>query len=93
MERLDRLQSPRLTLLALGLGPHDRLPVGRKHEAGTRAVDLDPIAAWLVHIQEERLLHGVLVRTGFDVNAVLQTDTKGTAALGLARCYQSTEPC
>src|SRR5262245_14117353 len=77
VERLDRLQSPGLALRALGLGPADRLPVGREDESGTGIGDLDAVAAWLVDVEEERLLDGVLVRPGLDEHAVLEKDVGG----------------
>ena len=64
MKRLDRLQPPRLALLAFLLGPHDRFPVRRQDQAGAGIGDLDPVAAGLVDVEEECLLDGVLVRTG-----------------------------
>src|SRR6185369_13472214 len=74
VERLDRLQAPGLALLAFLLGPHDRLPVGRKDEACTGIGDFDAVAAGLVDIEEEGLLDRVLVRAGLDVHPVLQED-------------------
>jgi hypothetical protein len=62
MKRLDRLQPPGLALLALFLGPHDRLPVGRQDEARAGVGDLDAVAAGLVDVEEEGLLDRVLVR-------------------------------
>ena len=70
MKRLDRLQPPRLALLALFLGPHDRLPVGREDETGAGVGDFDAVAAGLVDIEEECLLDGVLMRAGFDKDSV-----------------------
>src|SRR5216110_287165 len=81
MERLDRLQPPGLALLALLLGPDDRLPVGREDEAGAGVGDLDAVAAGLIDIQEEGLLDRVLVRAGFDVDAVFQKDIGGAQNL------------
>ena len=74
MERVDRLESPRLALLSLRLGPENRLPVGCQHQPGAGIGDLDAIAARLVHVEEERLLDRVLVRPGLDVNTALQED-------------------
>src|SRR5258708_7479432 len=71
VKRLDGLQPPRLALLALFLGPDDRLPVRREDEAGAGVGDFDAIAAGLVDVEEERLLDGMLVRAGLDVDAVL----------------------
>ena len=72
MKRLDRLQPPRLPLLALLLGPHDRLPVRRQNKTGAGIGDLDPVAAGFVDIKEESLLDRVLVRAGLDEDAVLR---------------------
>src|SRR5882672_9243654 len=77
MKRLDRLQPPRLALPALLLGPDDRLPVRRENETGAGVGDLDPVATGFVHIEEERLLNGVLVRAGLDVDAVFQENVGG----------------
>ena len=66
------LQAPGLALRALRLGPGDRLPVGRQHQPGAGVGHLDPVAAGLVDVEEERLLHGVLVRPGLDEHAVLE---------------------
>src|SRR5438105_1850889 len=74
VERLDRLQPPRLTLLALLLRPHDRLPVRRQDQARTGIGHLDAVAAGLVDIEEEGLLDRVLVRAGLDMDAVLKKD-------------------
>src|SRR5260370_29201582 len=78
VERLDRLQPPRLALLALFLGPHDRLPVWCQDQAGAGLGDFDAVAAGLVDVEEEGLLDRVLVRAGFDVDAVLQKNVGGT---------------
>src|SRR5258708_13366754 len=56
MKRLDRLQSPRLALLALLLGPYDRLPVRRQDEPGSGIGDFAPLPARLVPINKKRLL-------------------------------------
>src|SRR5262245_42044576 len=74
VEGLDGLQAPGLAPLALGLGPHDGLPVGRQHQARAGVGDLDAVTAGLVDVEEERLLDGVLVRAGLDVHARLQED-------------------
>src|SRR5262245_56753391 len=83
VEGLDRLEAPRLTLLSFGFVPHNRLPVGRQHQSRTGVVELDAIAAGLVDIEEERLLDRVLMWTGLDVDAVLETDVRGTQDLVL----------
>src|SRR5215207_841084 len=77
MERLDRLQPPCLALLALFLGPDDRLPVGREDEAGAGVGDFDAVAAGLIDIEKESLLDRVLVRAGLDVDAVFEEDIGG----------------
>src|SRR3954468_22573980 len=77
MERLDRLQSPGLALLALFLGPDDRLPVRRQNETCAGVGDFDAVAAGLVDVEKEGLLDRVLVRTGLDVNAVFEKDIGG----------------
>src|SRR5229473_1890331 len=74
VERLDGLKPPRLALLALLLGPHDRLPVRRQDETGAGVGDLDPVAAGLVDVEEKCLLDRMLVRAGLDEDAVLQKD-------------------
>src|SRR5229473_4107785 len=81
MKRLDRLQPPRLALLALFLGPDDRLPVGCEDEAGAGVGDFDAVAAGLVDVEEEGLLDRVLVRAGLDVDSVLQKDVGGAQNL------------
>src|SRR6185437_11993366 len=78
MERLDGLKPPRLALLAFGLGPADRLPVRRKHQPRAGTSDLDPVAARLIDIEEERLLDGVFVRTRLDKDAVLKENVGST---------------
>ena len=70
MKRLDRLQPPRLALPALFLGPDDRFPVRREDEPRASVGDFDAVAAGLVDVEEEGLLDGVLVRAGFDVDAL-----------------------
>ncbi len=81
VERLDRLQSPGLAFLALFLGPHDRLPVRRQNQPRAGIGELDAIAARLIDIKKEGLLDRVLVRTGFDMHAVLQEDVGGAQNL------------
>ena len=77
VERLDRLQPPGLALLAVGLGPDDRLPVGREDQSRAGIGEFDAIAGRLPDIEEERALDRVLVRSGFDMDAVLQEDVGG----------------
>jgi hypothetical protein len=74
VEALDGLQAPGLALLALGLRPGDRLPVGIEDEPRAGIGDLDAVAGRLVDIEEEGLLDGVLVRAGLDEDPVLQED-------------------
>src|ERR1700761_525144 len=74
MKGLDGLEPPGLALLAFFLGPDDRLPVRRQDQPRTGVGDLDPVAAGLVDIKKERLLDRVLVRPGFDVDAVFKKD-------------------
>src|SRR6476620_10299821 len=81
MKRLDRLQSPGLALLALFLGPDDRLPVGGQDQAGAGIGDFDAVAAGLIDIEEEGLLDRVLVWTGLDMDAVLEKDVGGAQDL------------
>src|ERR1700688_3236144 len=56
---LDRLQPPRLTFLALFLGPDDRLPVRRQNQPCAGVGDLDPVAAGFINVEEKSLLDGV----------------------------------
>ena len=77
VEGLDGLQPPGLALGPLGLGPGNRAPVRRQHQPRDRVGQLDPVAAGLVDVQEERLLDGVLVRAGLDEHAVVQADVRG----------------
>src|SRR5689334_4409494 len=76
VEGLDGLEPPGLALLALFLGPDDRLPVGREDQACAGVGDLDAVAAGLPDIEEEGLLDRVLVRAGLNVDAVLQEDIR-----------------
>src|SRR6202161_4519967 len=78
MEGLDGFQPPRLPLLALLLGPDDRLPVGRQNQPRSGIGDLDPVTAGFIDIEEKSLLDGVLVRAGLDVDPVLQENIRGT---------------
>ena len=85
VEALHGLESPRLALLPLGLGPDHGLPVGRQHQAGARVVHLDAVAARLDEVEEERLLHGVLVGPGLDL------DRRAPAQMSAARSTSSFE--
>src|SRR5262252_2436947 len=78
---LDGLQPPGLTLLALLLGPDDRLPVRRQDQPRAGVGDLDAVAAGLPDIEEEGLLDRMLVRTGFDIDAVLEEDVRSAQDL------------
>src|SRR5690606_36172854 len=62
---------------AFRLRPGDGLPVRGEDEPGARVAQLDAIASRLVHVQEERLLDGVLVRPGLDEDAVVEEDVGG----------------
>jgi hypothetical protein len=77
VERVDRLQPPRLALGAFGGGPADGLPVGGEDDAGAGVAQFDPVAAGLPDVEEERLLNGVLVRSGLDVHAGLEEHVRG----------------
>jgi hypothetical protein len=66
LEALDGLQAAGLTILALLLGPDDRLPVRSKHQASAGICDLDAVPARFVDVEEECLLDRVLVRPRFD---------------------------
>ena len=57
----------------------DRFPVGRQHQPGAGIRHFHAVAAGFVDVQEEGLLHRVLVRPGFDEHAVLEEDV-GRAA-------------
>src|SRR6201989_3283351 len=87
VEGLDRLQAPGLALGPFGLGPGDRAPVRRQYQPGDRVAQLDPVPARLVDVEEERLLDGVLVRSGLDENPVVQADVGGPDdVLARVRC-------
>src|SRR5688572_18845407 len=76
MERLDGLQSPCLSLLPFCLTPHNWLPIRREDEARTCVGNFKTIAARFIHVQEERLLDGMFMRTRFDENPVFQTNIR-----------------
>src|SRR4051794_18791468 len=61
VEARHRLHAPSLPLRALRLRPHDGIVVGVEDEVAARA-DLDPVAARLPRVEEERLLDRMLVR-------------------------------
>src|SRR5579859_6143030 len=77
MEGLDGFQTPRLPLLALLLGPDDRFPVRRQDQPRAGIGDLDPVAARLIDVKKESLLDRMLMRTGFDIDPVLQKNVRG----------------
>src|SRR5579859_3908519 len=77
MEALGKLETPGLTAGALGLGPDDWLPVRGEDEVAA-GEDLDPVAAWLVRVEEERLGDRVLRRAGLDENIVFQKEIRGS---------------
>src|SRR6478735_4338849 len=77
MERLDGFHAPGLPFAALLLAPLDHGRVRVKQQAGAGVGQFDPVAAGLPDIQEERLVDGVLVRTGLDVDAVFKEDVRG----------------
>src|SRR5437588_11621555 len=81
VKRLDGLQSPRLPLFALLLGPYDRLPVRCQDQPRAGIGDLDAIAAGLVDIEKEGLLDRMLVRTGLDIDVVLEKNVRGAQDL------------
>src|ERR1700750_3347030 len=82
---LERLQAPGLALVPFGPGPGDRAPVRRQHQPGDRVAQLDPVPARLVDVEEERLLDGVLVRSGLDENPVVQADVGGLLGPGAVK--------
>src|SRR6202522_3958134 len=53
MEGLNRFQPPRLSFLAVFLGPDNRLPVRRQNQPRPGIGDLDPVAAGLINIEEK----------------------------------------
>jgi 5-carboxyvanillate decarboxylase len=76
VEGLDGFQPPGLALGPFGLGPGDRAPVRRQHQPRDRVAQLDPVAARLVDIKEERLLDRMLVRPRLDEHALVQADVR-----------------
>src|ERR1700730_18451626 len=77
VERFNRLESPRLSLLALFFRPDNWLPVRSEDQARARIRDFHAVAAGFVDIQKESLLHRMLVRTGFDEDSVLKKNIGG----------------
>src|SRR5689334_15380005 len=81
VKRLDRLQAPGLALPTLFLGPDDRLPVRRQDQTRDGVRDLDAVAAGLPDVEEEGLLDRMLVRSGLDMDAVLEKNVGGAQDL------------
>src|SRR5580698_10329099 len=77
VKTLDGLEAAGLALSALRLGPDDRFPVRGQDEPRAGIGDLDAMAAGLKDIEEEGLLHRMLVRPGLDLDAVLQKNVGG----------------
>src|SRR5690606_15925731 len=76
VEGLNRLHAPGLTLLTLGLGPGDRLPIGPQDQACACIRHLDAVSGRLVNIEEKGALDRVLVRARLDMDAVFQKDIR-----------------
>ncbi len=74
--RIRQSSAPRPGLFSLRLRPGNRLPIRRKDQARAGIGDLDPVARRLVDIKKERLLDSVLVRAGFDSDAVFQENIR-----------------
>src|SRR3712207_3673832 len=74
VEAWDCLQPPSLALFPFGFGPGHRLPVRLQDQPRARIRHLDAVAGRLIDIKEEGALDGVLVRTGFDEDAILEKD-------------------
>ena len=77
VERFDGFESPGLSFFTFFFRPHDGLPVGGQDQAGAGVGDFHAVAAGLVDVEEKCLLHGVLVRAGFDEDAVFQENVGG----------------
>lgn len=77
VETLDRLQTPRLALLPLGFGPRHSVPIGIENEARARIGDLDPVTSRFIDIEKKRLLNGMFMRPGFDIDTVLKKNIRG----------------
>src|SRR5262249_22721449 len=73
VERWHGLHAPSLPFRALRLRPDHRLVVGRVDQVAARG-DLDPVAAGLPRVEEERLLDRVLVRARLHHDPVLEED-------------------
>lgn len=72
VERVDGFEAPGLTALALGFGPDDRFPIGREDQSRPGIGELDAVTGRLPDIKKERALDGMLVRTGLDMDAILE---------------------
>src|SRR5581483_5669288 len=77
MEALDRLEAPGLSLFALGFAPADRLPIRREDQPRAGIGDLDAVAARLIDIEEEGLLHRMFVRAGLDEDSGFEENVGG----------------
>src|ERR1700722_2544436 len=77
VEGLDGFQPPCLPLFALLFRPDDRFPVRCQDQPRAGIGDLDPVAAGLIDVKKESLLDRMLMRTGFDIDPVLQKNVRG----------------
>ena len=74
VERLNSLEAPGLPLLTFFLRPGHWLPIRLQDETCARVGKFDPVAGRLPHVEEERALDRMLVRSRLDVHAVLEKD-------------------
>ncbi len=74
---LDGLQPPGLAFFAFFLGPGNRFPIRRQNEPRAGIGDFDTIAARLIDIEEEGLLHRMFMRAGFDEHAIFEENVGG----------------
>ena len=81
MKSWNGWQAPRLSFLALGLIPNDRLPIGRENEV-RRGWQFQNDCRRVHNVQEERLIDGVFMRAGFDEHAMLQTNIRSAQIFG-----------
>src|ERR1700683_1166639 len=77
VERLDGPEPPSLAFFPFSLVPDDGFPVWRQNKPRAGIRHLDAVAAGFVEIEKESLLDGMLVRTGLDVDAVLEANIGG----------------
>src|SRR5579872_1134324 len=77
MKALDRLEAPGLSLFALGFAPADRLPIRRQDQPRAGIGDLDAVAARLIDIEEECLLHRMFMRAGLDEDSGFEENVGG----------------